>query len=129
MVMKAKDMPADKMRKHASYLGVVFVDELGQQKTDDGIRAQYMLAAKRRPAFFQQTMDSKEVEVQYLVKQAIISAKIDLGKGGGSIYWAAGGFITKVPQGRKPVEYLTEFAMTNSDEGKSFLEQLQTRMK
>jgi len=39
--------------------------------------------------------------------------------------WAGGkGFIAKIPVGRKPYEYLTELAMTNSDEGRAFKEGL-----
>jgi hypothetical protein len=41
--------------------------------------------------------------------------------------WAGnGGFIGKIPQHRKPLEYLTELAMTNSQEGKQFKEQLES---
>ena len=70
------------------------------------------------------------VDIQYLVKQAIIEAKIDLTGQAGNALWAGGkGFICKIPVGRKPYEYLTELAMTNSDEGKSFKEQLQTLVK
>lgn len=129
MVRKAAEQPADKMRKHASFLGIIFSDELGMPKTDEGVRAEYMLRAKRNPVHFKETMDSKEVDIQWLVKKAILDAKIDLGKGGGSIYWSQGGFITKLPTGRKPLEYLTEFAMTNADESKAFVEQLQAKIK
>jgi len=43
------------------------------------------------------------------------------------VIWAGGGgHIGKIPAGRKPVEYLTELAMTNSNEGKQFKQQLET---
>lgn len=126
MAIAAREMPIDKARKLANFLGVIFYDELGQPKTDDGIRRELMLLAKRDPKKFQQNIDSKEVEIAYLIKKAIIDSKIDLGGTDGNVRWASGGFITKVPAARKSQtqQYLLELAMTNSDEGKSFLEQL-----
>lgn len=126
MAIAAREMPIDKARKLANFLGVIFYDELGQPKTDDGIRRELMLLAKRDPKKFQQNIDSKEVEIAYLIKKAIIDSKIDLGGTDGNVRWANGGFIAKVPAARKSQtqQYLLELAMTNSDEGKSFLEQL-----
>jgi hypothetical protein len=128
MVMEAQKQPVEKMKKHAHYLGIQANDELGVKKSDEGIRREYMLAAKRNPALFEKSLNSPEVEIAYLVRQAIIDSKIDVGGGiGGNIIWAGnGGFITKLPIGRKAHEYLVEFAMTNSQEGKSFKEQLST---
>jgi hypothetical protein len=127
MVIKAKEMPVDKMKKLANFLGISFNDELGQYKGDDGIRRELIIHAKRNPKNFEKYIDSKEVEVAYLVKKAILDAKIDLTAQGGNAIWAGGkGFIAKVPIARKPLEYLTELAMTNSEEGRTFKEQLET---
>lgn len=127
MVIKAKEMTGDKMRKLASFFNISFVDELGMPKQDDGIRAELMILADNRPHDFAKYIDNKEVEVSYMVKRAIIDAKIDLTGQQGNAIWAGGkGFICKIPAGRKPYEYLTELAMTNSEDGKKFLEQLQT---
>lgn len=131
MAIAAKEMPIEKARKLASFLGIIFYDELGQPKTDDGIRRELMLFAKRDPKRFQANLESKEVEISYLVKKAIIEAKIDIGGSGGNVTWANGGFIAKVPSARKNEihEYLVELAMTNSDEGKSFLDMLNSKIK
>lgn len=127
MVIKAKEMPEEKMRKLASFLGISFVDELGQAKGPEGLRAELMLRADNDPLTFSKYLDSKEVEISYMVRKALIEAKIDLEGQSGNAIWANGkGFIGKIPASRKPLEYLTELAMTNSDEGKSFLQQLQT---
>lgn len=126
MVIKAKEMPVDKMRKLASFLGIVFFDELGQPKGDDGIRTELMLRADNDPTNFSKYIDSKQVEVAYMVKKAILDAKIDLTAQEGNALWAGGkGFIARIPAARKAYEYLTELAMTNSDEGRAFNEQLQ----
>lgn len=126
MVIKAKEMPIDKAKKLASFLGITFVDEIGMPKSDEGIRTELMLKADTHPADFQKYIDSKEVEVSYMVKRAIIDAKIDLTGQSGNAIWSQGkGFICKIPSTRKPYEYLTELAMTNSDEGRKFKEQLE----
>lgn len=126
IVLQIKDMPIDKVKKLASFLGVVFVDELGQQKSDEGIRTELMIKADTDPGTVQKHIDSREVEIAYLVKRAIIDAKIDLQGGNGNAIWSGGkGFIAKIPTTRKPYEYLTELAMTNSDEGRAFKEQLE----
>lgn len=126
MVIKAKEMPIEKAIRLASFLGIAFVDELGQRKSDEGIRTELMVKADTDPVTFQKYIDSKEVEVSYLVRRGIIEAKIDLTGQTGNAIWANGkGFIAKIPSTRKPLEYLTELAMTNSDEGRKFKEQLE----
>jgi len=126
MVLKAKDMEVNKMKKVASFLGIAFNDDFGQYKGDDGIRRELIIAAKRNPKNFEKYIDSKEVEIAYLVKKAILDAKIDLTAQGGNAIWAGGkGFIAKIPISRKPLEYLTELAMTNTEEGRNFKEQLE----
>tara|TARA_R110000868_G_scaffold36279_4_gene128930 strand:- start:4067 stop:4972 length:906 start_codon:yes stop_codon:yes gene_type:complete len=130
MAIAAREMPMDKARKLASFLGVIFFDELGQPKTDDGIKRELMILAKRNPKKFQQNIDSKEVEVAYYIRKAIIESKISL-EMNGNVTWATGGFITKIPTSQKAQsqKYLLELAMTNSSEGQMFLEQLMTKIK
>ena len=127
MITKANEMPLDKMKKVALFMGIGLVDEMGYPKTDEGIRSELMIKADLQPDVFERLIDSKEVEVSWLVRKAILDAKIDLTAQQGTALWAGGkGFIGKVPSNRKAHEYLTELAMTNSDEGRQFLEQLKT---
>lgn len=126
MITKAQSMPIDKAKKLASFFGIAFVDEIGMAKSDEGIRTDLMILADNNPALFQQHMDSKEVEISYMVKRAILDTKIDLQGGNGNALWSAGkGLICKIPSNKKAYEYLTELAMTNSDEGRAFKEQLE----
>lgn len=126
VVLKVKDMPVDKMKKLASFLGIMPFDELGQLKGDEGIRTELLIKADTQPELVDKYFDSKEVEISYLVKRAILDAKIDLTAQNGNALWAGGkGFICKIPANRKAHEYLTELAMTNSEEGRKFNEQLQ----
>lgn len=121
----AMSQPFAQVKKHASFLGgIPFVDEMGEPRSEKGIRVLYVREARKNPARFKNTLGSKEVEVAYMVKRAILDAKIDVA-GQAGIKWANGGFICKLPMGRQATEYLTELALLPNDEGKQFLEQLQ----
>lgn len=119
----------DKMRKHALFLGVNFVDELGLPKTPDSLRNDYILKAEENPKIFMETADSPLVHISYLVKKAIIDAKIDVGRESNKAYWATGGFICSIPSHMKPQAYLVEFATNGTRESKDFLEQLEIVVK
>jgi len=121
----AMDQPMEKVLKHAQFLGVSFVNEMGEKKTDSGIRTEYIIKAKRLPKLFKESLGSKRVEVNWMVKKAILDSKIDLGRQPGQAHFAAGGFITQIPPARKALEYLVEFAMTETAEGRDFLKKLQ----
>ena len=126
MAIQASKEPVESMRKHANFLGVRAFDELGFPKSDEGVRKEYILVAKRNPKRFKETLNSKVVEISYLLKKAISENLIDLGGHSGEVRWGAGGFITKVPVGRDTNEYLLELAMnTTSEDGKRFVSQLQ----
>jgi hypothetical protein len=132
MVQVAMNQPFEAVRKHALFLGVRFNDELGEPKTEKGIRRDYQIMAKRNPQRFKDTLSTKEVEVHYLVTKALLETKIDLNnRERGMAYWSGGGGrICKIPPGElaNSRKYLTDLALTNSQEGKDFLEQLQTRV-
>jgi hypothetical protein len=113
------------MRKHANYLGINATDDLGFPKSDDAMRNDYELYAESQPTKFMQSAGSREVEVAFVVKKAILDSKIDLTAKAGSAYWANdGGFICRIPSGVKPQDYLVEYAMLPQEESKQFLNQL-----
>jgi|SRR6185503_1581087 len=131
MVLKAGEMDCSENgigRKLAAFLGIKMTDqEIGIPKEPQEIQTELMLKADTDPVTFQKYVDSKEVEIAWMVRKAIVENKIDLGGESKSVTWSNGkGFITKIPSTRKPYEYLSELAMTNSDEGRRFLEQLKT---
>jgi hypothetical protein len=126
-VLAAKEMPEDKMRKHALFLGISFTDDItGLPKEPSAIRRDYMRIAKRNAKVFMDTKESPEVEISFMVKKAISDAKIDLGKQPNSVFWTNGPFICKVQPGQTPVDALVELAMTNSNEGRDFKDKLET---
>jgi len=124
--IKFATMTSDEdMKKHAIYLGIPMFDELSMPKTMEAIRNDYEFYAEAQPAKFMQSAGSKEVEVAYIVKKAIIDGKIDLGVKVGSAYWANdGGFICKIPSNLQAQSYLVEYAMLPNDDSVAFLNQL-----
>lgn len=116
----------DVMKKHAGYLRIHFLDNYGIEKSLKTLRNDYEDYAERFPEKFLQSVNSPEIEVAYLIRKAVADAKIDTTRQKGSAYWGTGAFICKVPQDRKPHDYLLEFAMLPTEEGKDFLEKLKT---
>ena len=126
MAIEAKNMPAEKMKKHANFLGIRATDDYGFAKTDDGIRREYVIYAKRNPELFNKTKGSKEVEINWLVRKAISDAKIEVNREPGKIYWAnGGGLICHCPATITPDRHLTDLALTPSEDGIRFKEQLE----
>jgi len=128
MALNETDMV--KVRKHCSFLGIPMTDQLGFPLTDDGLSDVYALHAEQNPDRFTETITSPLINVSWLVKKAIIDAKIDLGRQPNTACWSnGGGFICKVPDPAKATEYLIELAMLHTDEGKQFLMQLQENVR
>lgn len=124
--IKFASMTSDEnMRKHCNYLGVLFNDELGMPKSMYALRNDYELYAEAQPNKFMLSAGSKEVEIAFTVKKALLDNKIDVSIRKGSAYWAGdGGFICKIPSDKDPASYLVEYAMFPQDECRAFLEQL-----
>lgn len=127
LIQTISGMDEKKMIKLALFLGVKpYDEEVGLPKTPDGYRTELLIKADTQSDIVSRYLNAKEVEVSYLVRKGITDAKIDLGGQTGNVIWSGnGGYIGKIPSGRKPLEYLTELAMTNSNEGKQFKEQLE----
>lgn len=126
MAILAKGMSDEKMRKHAAFLGIRLIDDLGMPKAEEAVRREYMLEAKRRPEYFQRTVDSREVELSWLIRRAIIDGKIEIGREAGKIYWAqGGGLIGAFSRQENPETYLLNLALSSSQEGNDFKQQLQ----
>jgi hypothetical protein len=127
MITKASQQTPEKMKKHAAFLGISFTDEIGRPKPDDRIRTDYILAAKRSPREFKKSLDSKEVDIQYKIRAAILDGKIDIGRGDNKAYYGkGGGLICSIPKSEEPLRVLTDLALSTNSEGKEFLEQLNT---
>lgn len=132
MAIIARELDEISLKKYVSFLKITMHDEIGELKTIDLLRKELMLYAKRNPRQFQDLVNnkSKEIEINYLVKKAILSAKIDIGSQPGRAFWAdGGGLIGVIPSKRQPIDYLTELALTNTEEGRQFQNQLKEVIK
>lgn len=132
MAIIARELDESTLKKYISFLKIPMNDELGELKTVDLLRKELMLFAKRNAYQFQDLVNnkSKEVEISYLVKKAILSAKVDIGSQPGRAFWSSGGgLIGVIPSSRQPIEYLTELALTNTEEGRTFQKQLKETIK
>jgi hypothetical protein len=123
VVQLAMEQPFEKMKKYALYLNLPITNEMGQIRGEDGIRALYLRAAKADPEKFKESLDSKEVEYKYLIRRAIVDAKISVSTT--EIKYPTGQLICRLPHGRESVDYLVEFAMLPTEESKSFVERLE----
>jgi hypothetical protein len=130
LIQEVSLMPEENMKKLAAWFNIRAIDDYGLNKSTDGIRDELLVIADSRPDEVKKFINSKEVEIAYRIRQAIGEAKIDLQSQHGNAVWAqGGGFIAKIPSNRKAHEYLTELAMTNSEEGRNFKEQLEKIIK
>lgn len=132
MAIVARELDEKTMKKYFSFLKLPLHDELGELKTTDLLRKELMLYAKRNPKQFQDLVNnkSKEVEINYLIRKGILSAKIDIGSQPGRAFWAnGGGLIGVIPSSKQPADYLTELALTNTEEGRTFQKQLKETIK
>jgi len=128
LIQQVSLMEEGKMIRLALFLGIKPNDEeVGTPKTPDGFRSELLIKADTQSDTVLKYMNAKEVDVSYMVRKCIIGGKIDLGGSTKNIIWAGNAaFIGKLPEGRKPLEYLTELAMTNTNEGRAFKEQLES---
>jgi len=127
MLMKAQKQPEDKMKKHAFYLGIKLTHDItGAPKSEEALRGEYLLYAKRNPDEFEKSFDAKEVDIHYKIRQAIIDGKLDISRGDGRIYYGKnGGVVCNMPKNENAIQYLTQLALTNSKEGKEFKQELE----
>lgn len=126
MLMKAQTQPVEKMKKHLFYLGGKLTHDItGAPKSDEALRMEYLLLAKRNPAEFEKSFDSKEVDVNYKIRALIIDGKLDTARGDGRIYFGRNGAVAcNMPKNENPIPYLTQLYLTNSKEGKEFKQEV-----
>ena len=125
MALAAKGAKEADMKKHAAFLGIRLISDIGEPKSADGIRREYVMYSKRNPEYFKKTLKTEELEISWLVRKAISEALIDVGREPGKVFWAnGGGVIGAMSQTENAQSYLTNLALTNTEEGRAFKEQL-----
>lgn len=130
MSIEASKLEGPQIRKIASFIRISLHNEVGEMKTDDGLKRDVILYAKRNPVVFKKliTTQTSEVDISFAIRKAIANMLIDVSTFPGKAVWSAGGTIGMVPKGSDAVRVLTELALTNTEEGRSFKEHLKTLM-
>lgn len=121
----AMDAPSEVFLPHAKFLGIKFVNGYGVERGERAIRVDYLTYAERNPEVFIKTYNNPIVKVQYLVSKAISVGMIDTSTMKGQAVWGdTKKFIAQIPDGKEPLEFLSEFSLT--EKGKEFYAQLKT---
>lgn len=119
----AMDAPVELMVPHAKYLGVKFVNNQGVEIGEKAIRFQYLNIAEAKPDMFIKTYNNPLVKISYIVQKAMASGLIDTSTTKGQAIWGdSKSFIAQIPDGKQPLEFLSEFCLT--EKGKEFYSQI-----
>jgi hypothetical protein len=119
----AMEAPLDMMIPHAKYLGIRFTNNQNVERGDKAIRFDYLDVADKKPDMFIKTYNNPLVKIQYIVQKAAASGLIDTSSVKGQAIWGdSKSFIAQVPDGKAPIEFLSEFCLT--EKGKEFYSQI-----
>jgi len=119
----AMEAPLDMMIPHAKYLGIKFTNSQNVERGDKAIRFDYLDVADKKPDMFIKTYNNPLVKIQYIVQKAMASGLVDTSSVKGQAIWGdSKSFIAQIPDGKIPVEFLSEFCLT--EKGKEFYSQI-----
>jgi hypothetical protein len=119
----AMEAPLDMMIPHAKYLGVKFTNNQNVERGDKAIRFDYLDVADKKPDMFIKTYNNPLVKIQYIVQKAAASGLVDTSSVKGQAIWGdSKSFIAQIPDGKAPIEFLSEFCLT--EKGKEFYSQI-----
>jgi hypothetical protein len=121
----AMNAPREIMIPHCDYIGVPFKNQYGIERSERGIRVDYLEFADKNPDAFIKTYNNPIVKVQYIINKAINVNMIDLSFTKGQAVWGdTKKFIAQIPDNALPVKFLSELCLT--DKGKDFYAQLKS---
>jgi hypothetical protein len=123
-MQNAAVMPEDKMMRHAVYLKIPLIDELGGRAKPQAIRTLYMRKAKQQPQTFLDSAENPEVDISWAVISLVINGTIDLNKQANQAYWNDGGYITNIPHGEDATSYLVQYALIDGEQNRNFKSQI-----
>jgi hypothetical protein len=119
----AMEAPLDMMIPHAKYLGIKFTNNQNVERGDKAIRFDYLDVADKKPDMFIKTYNNPLVKIQYIVQKAAASGLVDTSSVKGQAIWGdSKSFIAQIPDGKAPIEFLSEFCLT--EKGKEFYSQI-----
>lgn len=119
----AMEAPLDMMIPHAKYLGIKFTNSQNVERGDKAIRFDYLDVADKKSDMFIKTYNNPLVKIQYIVQKAMNSGLVDTSSVKGQAIWGdSKSFIAQIPDGKVPLEFLSEFCLT--EKGKEFYSQI-----
>lgn len=122
----AKDASEKKMKIHAAYLGISFVDwDSDNELTTDQIRLEYRKVALVDPIKFISSYDDKTIELKYWIQEALKSGTITNKLNPNKASWATGREICDI-SGFKSLDAIADRLLEFSqlEEGQEFIVQL-----
>ena len=124
----ARSASIEEMIPHAKYLGISFVHPAtGEERDYDAIREDYKSRALENPESFLLYANNPRVKTMYLISKGLDAGIITTGMVRGQLHWVATKqFVANVDVSKKPVDAVTDFAMT--DEAESFLRTLKAQV-
>jgi hypothetical protein len=124
----ARNAPLEEMIPHAKYLGISFSHpSTGEERDYDVIREDYKVKALENPETFLLYANNPRLKVLYVVDKGLEKNIITTELVKGQVHWlATKQMIGLIATNKKPVEAITDFALTN--EGESFLRTLKAQI-
>lgn len=121
----AMDAPSDILVPHCQYLGIRLKNQYGEERSEKGLRVDYLNFADKNPDTFIKTYNNPLVKIEFAIKNAVTLNLINLNSVKGQAIWGdTKKFIAQIPDRKDPVKHLSEFAL--SDAGKEFYSQLKS---
>lgn len=125
----AKNAPVKKMRIHAAYLGLPFIDAItGHDLSESAIRTEYRKEAKRMPKRFVESYNDKTIEVSTWIADALSTGKISTKKRPNSALLMPGEVFLCDISGLKDNDLIIQklVELTQTEEGSDLLAQLKS---
>lgn len=121
----AMDAAPEIMIPHAQFLGIRLKNQFNEERSDKGIRVDYLNFADKNPDTFIKTYNNPLVKVEFIIRKAMNVSMIDLTTTKGQALWGdTKKFIAQIPDRVEPIKFLSEFCMT--EKGKEFYQQLKS---
>lgn len=124
----AKTTPYEIMLPHAQYLGVAVKDQNNDYLSERSLRIKYYDVAKRMPDVFLKSYSNPIILAKFVIDRAVEAGLINLGLVKGQAIWSdTKAFIAQIPDSKNPVEFLSEFCLT--EKGRDFYLEIKSLVK
>lgn len=113
----------EQMYAHGKFLGIIMMNDSGEEMSPYGIRIEYKKAAEKNPETFINSFYNPHLKMHFLICQKYDEGEIIIDREALKAKWKNAGTICVLPQGKDPLKYLADFAFTEN--GKYFASMMQ----